>query len=207
MVNDEFCTRVAEEMPRLRRYGLCLARDGDWANDLVQECVVRAIDNAEKFQPGTNLRSWLMTILHNIYVNEVKKRRPSLTADGSVDRGLPVEGNQESRHRMRDVQRAMRKLSSQHREIIRFICIDEMECREVGRQLGVSEGTVRSRLCRARDQLRRLVEPDAIPYEDGMASNLDDAPASRQQTAPAACSSQSGIRNSAGMRNSASRGA
>jgi RNA polymerase sigma-70 factor (ECF subfamily) len=162
MLNEEFCTRVASETPRLRRYALCLARDGDWAGDLVQETLVRAIDNADKFQAGTNLRSWLMTILHNIYVNEVKKRRPSLTKDGSVDRGLPVEGNQESRHHMRDVQRAFQQLSRQHRQIIRYICIEEMACRDVGRRLGVSEGTVRSRLCRARDRLRRLVEPAAL---------------------------------------------
>lgn len=160
MLNDTFRTRVAEEIPRLRRYGLCLARDRDWANDLVQECLVRAIGNADKFRPGTNLRAWLMTILHNIYVNDVKRRRPSLTHDGSVDHSLPVAGDQEPRHQMRDVQRAFRRLSRPHRQIIRCICIEEMECREVGRQLGVSEGTVRSRLCRAREQLRRLIEPE-----------------------------------------------
>ena len=158
MLNQELSRLIEQEIPRLRRYAMFLARDPERADDLVQECLVRAIDNIEKFQVGTNIRSWLMTILHNIFVNETKKRRPLLTQSGVIERALPVDGEQEMRHEMRDVQRAFETLSWQHRQIIWFICVEQMDYSEVARQLGVPVGTVRSRLCRAREHLRQLME-------------------------------------------------
>jgi RNA polymerase sigma-70 factor (ECF subfamily) len=108
-----------------------------------------------------------MTILHNIFVNETKKRRPLLTQDGVIERATPVEGGQEARHEMRDVQRAFESLSWQHRQIIWFICVEQMDYNEVARQLDVPVGTVRSRLCRAREHLKRLVETElGAPGED-----------------------------------------
>src|SRR5262245_43110775 len=158
MLNEELSQLIELEIPRLRRYAMFLARDPEKADDLVQECLVRAIDNIDKFQPGTNIRSWLMTILHNIFVNETKKRRPLLTQDGVIERATPIEGGQEARHQMRDVQRAFEALSWQHRQIIWFICVEQMDYNEVARQLDVPVGTVRSRLCRAREHLKRLME-------------------------------------------------
>lgn len=158
MLNEELSQLIELEIPRLRRYGIFLARDPEKADDLVQECLVRAIDNIDKFQPGTNIRSWLMTILHNIFVNETKKRRPLLTQDGVIERATPIDGSQEARHQMRDVQRAFESLSWQHRQIIWFICVEQMDCGEVARQLDVPVGTVRSRLCRAREHLKQLME-------------------------------------------------
>lgn len=160
MLNEELSQLIEQEIPRLRRYGMFLARDPEKADDLVQECLVRAIDNIDKFQPGTNIRSWLMTILHNIFVNETKKRRPMLTQDGVIERATPIEGGQEARHQMRDVQRAFEELSWQHRQIIWFICVEQMDYNEVARQLDVPVGTVRSRLCRAREHLKRLMDVD-----------------------------------------------
>ena len=127
MLNEELSQLIELEIPRLRRYGMFLARDPEKADDLVQECLVRAIDNIDKFQPGTNIRSWLMTILHNIFVNETKKRRPLLTQDGVIERATPIEGGQEARHQMRDVQRAFESLSRQHRQIIWFIFGEQIE--------------------------------------------------------------------------------
>jgi RNA polymerase sigma-70 factor (ECF subfamily) len=158
MLNEELSQLIELEIPRLRRYAMFLARDPEKADDLVQECLVRAIDNIDKFQPGTNIRSWLMTILHNIFVNETKKRRPLLTQDGVIERATPIEGGQEARHQMRDVQRAFEALSWQHRQIIWFICVEQMDYNEVARQLDVPVGTVRSRLCRAREHLKQLME-------------------------------------------------
>ena len=163
MLNEELSQLIEQEIPRLRRYAMFLARDPEKADDLVQECLVRAIDNIDKFQLGTNIRSWLMTILHNIFVNETKKRRPVLTHDGVIERATPIEGGQEARHQMRDVQRAFEALSWQHRQIIWFICVEQMDYNEVARQLDVPVGTVRSRLCRAREHLKRLIETDEMP--------------------------------------------
>src|SRR4030095_3379929 len=73
-------------------------------------------------------------------------------------RATPIEGGQEARHQMRDVQRAFEALSWQHRQIIWFICVEQMDYNEVARQLEVPVGTVRSRLCRARAHLKQLIE-------------------------------------------------
>lgn len=171
MLNEELSQLIELEIPRLRRYAMFLARDPEKADDLVQECLVRAIDNIDKFQLGTNIRSWLMTILHNIFVNETKKRRPLLTQDGVIERATPIEGGQEARHQMRDVQRAFESLSWQHRQIIWFICVEQMDYNEVARQLDVPVGTVRSRLCRAREHLKRLMELES--EKDGEAAEAE----------------------------------
>ncbi|WP_284736017.1 sigma-70 family RNA polymerase sigma factor [Dongia deserti] len=168
MLNEELSELIEQEIPRLRRYAMFLARDPEKADDLVQECLVRAIDNIDKFQPGTNIRSWLMTILHNIFVNETKKRRPLLTQDGVIERSTPIEGGQEARHQMRDVQRAFEALSWQHRQIIWFICVEQMDYNEVARQLEVPVGTVRSRLCRAREHLKQLIELESKGKNDDL---------------------------------------
>src|SRR5262245_4370182 len=193
MLNEELSRLIEQEIPRLRRYGMFLARDPEKADDLVQECLVRAIDNIAKFQPGTNIRSWLMTILHNIFVNETKKRRPLLTTDGVIERATPIEGGQEARHQMRDVQRAFEELSWQHRQIIWFICVEQMDYNEVARQLDVPVGTVRSRLCRAREHLKRLMDIDAAetPEDAGEGS---EAPRSREGRVQGAAHKRTGTR-------------
>lgn len=202
MLNEELSQLIEQEIPRLRRYAMFLARDPEKADDLVQECLVRAIDNIDKFQLGTNIRSWLMTILHNIFVNETKKRRPVLTHDGVIERATPIEGGQEARHQMRDVQRAFESLSWQHRQIIWFICVEQMDYNEVARQLDVPVGTVRSRLCRAREHLKRLIEADervgmaAGAVEEGEASGEKDA----DQTGARSRTSQSDAAKRTGTR-------
>ena len=190
MLSEELSQLIEQEIPRLRRYAMFLARDPEKADDLVQECLVRAIDNIDKFQPGTNIRSWLMTILHNIFVNETKKRRPMLTSDGVIERAMPIEGGQEARHQMRDVQRCFEALSWQHRQIIWFICVEQMDYNEVARQLDVPVGTVRSRLCRAREHLKQLMEsenaegveaPEEKPERKARARSRAGRPASDSQ--------------------------
>lgn len=156
--NDEIFRRIEEEIPRLRRYALFLTRDSERSDDLIQECLVRAIANIDKWQPGTNLRSWLMTILHNSFINDVKKRSPTLTKDGNIDSAIPHKGNQEVRHEVRDLRRAYSCLSSSHRQIVRLICLEQREYNEVAHILDIPVGTVRSRLCRAREHLRELMD-------------------------------------------------
>ena len=149
---------VKNEIPRLRRYAIFLTRDTERSEDLVQDTLVRAITHIDKWQPGTNMRSWLMTILHNTFVNDVKKHRPLLTRDGNMDLSRAGEGNQEIQHRVRDVQRAFDHLNYRHRQIIWLICVEQKGYSEVADILSVPVGTVRSRLCRAREHLRQWAD-------------------------------------------------
>lgn len=163
MPQREIYRLIESEIPRLRRYALFLTRNEERSEDLIQDCLVRAMAHSDSWAPGTNLRSWLMTILHNIFINQVKKRRPFLTADGDIDASLASAGNQsagnqEVRHEVRDLRRAYRRLSSDHQQIVRLICLEQREYREVAGMLDIPVGTVRSRLCRAREHLKELMD-------------------------------------------------
>ena len=156
-MDDSQFSRIVDELPRLRRYAQSLTHDPERSSDLVQECAVRAMDNFSKWEPGTNLRSWLMTILHNIFINEMLRRRPYLTKTGDVgDR--PAPGRQHGRDGLRDVNQALRCLTTDQQEIVWLACVEEREFADIAKQLGIPPGTVRSRLCRAREQLRRELE-------------------------------------------------
>ena len=146
---------VYNETPRLRRYAIFLTKDLERSNDLVQDTLVRAMANIDKWKSGTNMRSWLMTILHNIFVNDVKKQRPVLTKDGNIDLSRAYDGNQEAWMNLRDTQRAFNHLSRHHQQIIWLICVEQRGYNEVAKMLSVPVGTVRSRLCRAREFLRQ----------------------------------------------------
>ena len=153
--------RIAGELPRLRRYALTLARDAERSDDLVQESALRAIGNIGRWTPGTNLRSWLMTILHNVFINDAMRRRPILTADGELDATATESDTQDARDRLRDVERAISGLNPGQRQIIWLACVEEREFHEISDQLRIPLGTVRSRLCRAREQLRRNLDAAA----------------------------------------------
>ncbi|HEX2581346.1 MAG TPA: sigma-70 family RNA polymerase sigma factor [Dongiaceae bacterium] len=163
---------VTDEIPRLKRYAMFLTRDSERSEDLIQDTLVRAMTHIEKWQPGTNMRSWLMTILHNTFINDVKRHRPLLTRDGNCDYSRVVDGNQELAHQLRDVQRAFDHLSSHHREIIWMICVEQRGYSEVAAALNIPVGTVRSRLCRAREHIRQWASIGSPQEKEGVSPSL-----------------------------------
>lgn len=146
---------LEQEIPHLRRFARYISRDADRADDLVQECLARAVANIDSWQPGTNLRAWLFVILRNVYRNELRKkalRTVPLQDDGNL--GLSVEGGQETRVALLEANDAFLQLSDDHREILLLICVEGMSYEEVSGILELPLGTVRSRLARARISLR-----------------------------------------------------
>jgi RNA polymerase sigma-70 factor (ECF subfamily) len=156
--SDDVYQLIAQEIPRLRRYARFLARNADQADDLVQECLTRAVSNIDRWQPGTNMNAWLLVILHNIFINEVKRRRPVLTSDGIIEQhGGGTTGGQEERIYLNNVQQAFDKLSTDHKEILLMIAVEGLQYEEAAAILNVPIGTVRSRISRARESLRELL--------------------------------------------------
>jgi RNA polymerase sigma-70 factor, ECF subfamily len=152
--------RVLEaQIPRLRRYARALTRDVSLADDLVQDSLTRAVDKQHLWQPGTNLRAWLFTILHNQYVNNV---RHSIREGSQVileeGRQLTVQSNAIPTLQLRDLEAALGKLQPEQRQVILLVGLEGMRYEEVASVLNVPVGTVRSRLSRGRDQLRRLMD-------------------------------------------------
>jgi RNA polymerase sigma-70 factor (ECF subfamily) len=150
---------IEAEIPRLRRYARALTRDNVAADDLVQDCLTRALDKLHLWQQGTDLRAWLFTILHNQYVNYVRRAVREGTAVGlSESEPLLMRApHQGKRLELRDLERAIAKLPEEQRSVILLVGLEGMRYEEVAAVLDVPVGTIRSRLSRGRDALRRLM--------------------------------------------------
>jgi RNA polymerase sigma-70 factor (ECF subfamily) len=161
---------VEAEIPGLRRYARALTRDLIAADDLVQDCLARALSKLHLWQQGTDLRAWLFTILHNQYINYVRRTTREGAVVGLSEREplLARAPQQGRRLELRDLERAMAKLPSAQRSVILLVGLEGMSYGEVAAVLGVPVGTIRSRLSRGREALRRLTgiiqagEADAI---------------------------------------------
>jgi len=169
-VSDFRFRQIEEELPRLRRYARYLARDPDQADDLVQECLLRAIARIDSWEPGTNLRAWLFVILRNIFISELRRagRAPTEGAIEDEHPGLAVSGRQETRMALVELQKALDMLSSEHREVLLLVAVEGLKYEEAAEVLAVPVGTVRSRLSRARSALRDLLEGQPAPGEQGL---------------------------------------
>src|SRR5262245_20407768 len=155
---NDFARLLEEQIPRLRRYARALARDVNRADDLVQSCLLRALAKQHLWQRGTNLRAWLFTILHNQHVNDVRhSAREGTSVELTEATGLTAESNALPSLQLRDLERALAALAIEQREVILLVGLEGMAYEEVATVLNVPVGTVRSRLSRGRDQLRRLM--------------------------------------------------
>src|ERR1051325_194093 len=164
---SDFGRLVEAEIPRLRRYARALTRDLVNADDLVQACLARAIAKQHLWEGGTDLRAWLFTILHNQYVNEIRRsaRREASASIEDVGPMLRTEANATARLELRDLEAAMARLPQEQRQVILLVGLEGLPYEEVAAILHVPVGTIRSRLSRGRDQLRVLMgmEPKLRP--------------------------------------------
>ncbi len=151
---------IVQEMPRLRRYARRLIGDADRADDLVHDCVVRALDKLESWQPGTNLRAWLFVILRNcLYDQHRRSKRRPLVDDEIPDDQVPrISGGQEDRVALDEVETAFARLGEDHQEILYLVAIEGRRYEDAAGTLHIPVGTVRSRLSRAREALRDALD-------------------------------------------------
>ena len=155
---NDFARLLEEQIPRLRRYARALTRDVNRADDLVQSCLVRAIAKQHLWERGTNLRAWLFTIMHNQHVNDVRHSvREGNTVELDEAPELTTQGNAIVSLELRDLETALGKFVPEQREVILLVGLEGMAYEEVATVLEIPVGTVRSRLSRGRDQLRRLM--------------------------------------------------
>jgi RNA polymerase sigma-70 factor, ECF subfamily len=145
---SDFARLLETEIPRLRRYARALTHDASRADDLVQSSLLRAVAKQHLWQPGTDLRAWLFTILHNQYVNDVRRSAregvtipvEDVTVAASDDVGAALQ--------LRDLERAIASLPEGQRQTILLLGLEGMRYEEVAAILGIPVGTIRSRLSR-----------------------------------------------------------
>ncbi|RKP45923.1 sigma-70 family RNA polymerase sigma factor [Trinickia fusca] len=150
---------LTEHVPRLRRYARALIRNQELADDLVQDTLERALQRLSLFEPGTDLRAWLFTIMHNVFANQARKA--SVRAlhvgldDDVVDQNNFSVAPGESRSlEVRDLDYALQRLPAEQREVVLLVGLEEMSYADVALTLGIPIGTVMSRLSRGRERLR-----------------------------------------------------
>jgi RNA polymerase sigma-70 factor, ECF subfamily len=150
------------QLPRLRRYARSLTQDVARADDLVQSCLVRALAKEHLWQPGTDLRAWLFTILHNQHVNEVRRlvREGVVVSVEDVAPNLAAAPSAGAHLELRDLEHAIALLPREQREVILLAGREGKRYEEIAATLEVPVGTVRSRLSRARARLRELMGID-----------------------------------------------
>jgi RNA polymerase sigma-70 factor (ECF subfamily) len=154
---SEILSLIENEIPHLRRFARYVVRDVDRADDLVQECLTRALAKLHTWTPGTNLRAWLFVILKNCHINEVRRERP--TAEMPDDHPmLNVPANQDAHMNLLEVRDAFLRLSAEHREVLLLVAIEGLRYEEAAEILELPLGTVRSRLSRARQALRDALQ-------------------------------------------------
>jgi len=171
----DFCHDVLENLSRLEGFARRLAGNRAFADDLVQETVLRALVHADQFRPGTNLLAWLMTILRNAYLNE-KRREQRLRNFDAKAFAMPssVNADQEWHLEMREVQCRFGALPAPQREALVLVAANGYSYDRAAEIAGCAVGTMKSRVSRARLQLHALLErkPAAPADNDDFASDL-----------------------------------
>jgi len=157
---------IIDHIPRLRRYARALVGDRYIADDLVQDTLERAWNKFYLWRQGSDLRAWLFTIMHNVFVNQARRRRYEIEQAMDELPAVAVRATQGDQLELEDVDRALRSLSLEQREVVLLIAVEQLTYDEVGRALGIPIGTVMSRLSRGRERMRQLLgDPAAAPLK------------------------------------------
>jgi RNA polymerase sigma-70 factor, ECF subfamily len=161
MATTAFRKDLITELPYLRRFARALAGDASLADDLVQDCVERALVKSHLYDPARPLRAWLFAVLRNIYVSNWRKNSKFSAAKNLDDlEGLEgsVEPEQETNLSVALIANALNSLPPQQREVLVLISLEEMSYKEASEIIGVPIGTIMSRLSRARSYLQSVLE-------------------------------------------------
>lgn len=161
---------LTSHLPALRAFAIHLTRNVSAADDLVQDAIIKAWTNIDKFAEGTNMRAWLFTILRNTFFSDMrKKRREVADPDGHHAARLYERPAHDGRLALADFRTAFDQLSAEHREVLLLVGASGFSYEEAAEMTGVAVGTVKSRASRARLRLAQLLGLDE--GEDPLPSN------------------------------------
>lgn len=154
-VNDQIVACI----PNLRRYARGLTGNREAADDLVQDTLERAWNRIALWQRRGDLRAWLFSILHNLFIDGVRSNRASpVEVMGDEEISAPVRAGQSDMLEVRDLDRALARLPPDQREVLLLVAVEQMTYEQVSSVLGIPLGTVMSRLSRGREHLRAILD-------------------------------------------------
>ena len=154
--DDRLHRQIEALIPRLTRYARVLTRDPVEAEDLVQECLTRALGKLHLWEQGTDLRAWLFTILHHQHVSRGRRDARQRAGVGLQKDSTPstLAPNQTMRLELRDLERALAQLPEEQRSVVLLVGLNGMRYDEAAAIVNLPVGTVRSRVSRGRESLR-----------------------------------------------------
>jgi RNA polymerase sigma-70 factor (ECF subfamily) len=158
----EFQAALVDVLPHLRAFARSLTRRREQADDLVNDAVVRALSAAEQFQPGTNFKAWMFTILRNLYYNEGRKNRPVVPLEDAEAMVQAVPASQQAALEFCDFRRAFWQLSDDHREVLILVGASGLSYEDAAQVCNCAVGTIKSRVSRARSELVEILQNDSI---------------------------------------------
>jgi RNA polymerase sigma-70 factor (ECF subfamily) len=155
-----FSEALVGHLPALRRYAVSLIGNSAQADDLVQDCIERALRQSSQLRELPRIAGWLRRILYNLYIDEIRRNRAKGREEDVNEFADRIELSVPAAERdsVRDISKAMRQLSVEHREILLLVSVEELNYREIAEELGIPQGTVMSRLARARERLRSIMQ-------------------------------------------------
>ena len=163
MASDEFREGLIAELSNLRAFAVSLCGSVQQADDLVQDTMLKAWGNSEKFQPGTSLRAWMFTILRNTHFNEMHKNRMRARSnDGATGYEASVRPGQEASLEFSDFRRAFWQLGNEQREALILVGANGMSHEDAAKLCDCAPGTVKSRVSRARRRLLQILETGSL---------------------------------------------
>lgn len=156
MKKKDWEINLSEQIPRLRRYARSLTQNISTSDDLVQDCLERAWDKRHTWQEGSNLRAWLFSIMHNTFVNNVRRNKLARDYEASMIEDVPQHAV-ETNHVLRDLENCLAKLKPEYREVLLLAGLEGLSYKEIATVTETPIGTVMSRLSRGREELRELM--------------------------------------------------
>ena len=152
-------SQIVACIPNLRRYARGLTRNHETADDLVQDTLERAWNRITLWQRRGDLRAWLFSILHNLFIDSARSQRASPEEPMRDEaHSAPARASQSDMLEVRDLDRALLRLPPDQREVLLLVAVEQMTYEQIAAVLGIPPGTVMSRLSRARTQLRAILE-------------------------------------------------
>jgi RNA polymerase sigma-70 factor, ECF subfamily len=154
-------------IPHLRRFARGLCGDAALADDLVQDCIERALAKSHLYDPSRPLKAWAYAILRNGFISGLRQEGRSHVVktidDLAAHEGI-TQPEQEQQLSVAQIKDALDLLPAQQREVIVMVALEELSYREISDMIGAPVGTVMSRLCRGRQALRGILERRGQPF-------------------------------------------
>lgn len=162
-MTQSFNDELVGTIPHLRSFARSLAGDADVADDLVQDAVTRALAAQRQFTPGTNFKAWIFTILRNLHVNNLRRRKFRAEPLDAVSPEMwSVLPRQDAQLEMDDFRRALVRLSPEQREVLILVGASGFSYEDAAQICECAVGTVKSRLSRARRDLFKILSGDQL---------------------------------------------